>query len=194
MRTSPLRALSRVTSVILSAGHGGGDPGAINGIHREADQTKIIVDWMADYLRDYHVPTIIVPHALGLSEGIAWINARFGYGNVWALEIHRDSADGLDADDASWRCGIYTGPSAASRDVGSFLRTSMIKHGAHAKTWVRSDTESRHKRLAWIRQPKPLSHLLELGFMEGDNRAAHLQRLAQMAAKAVAEAVGGTVV
>lgn len=194
MKTSPLPALARVTSVILSAGHGGGDPGAVNGIHREADQTKRIVDWMADYLREFHVPTVIVPHDLGLSAGIAWVNARFGYGPTWALEIHRDSAEGLERVDASYRCGIYAGASNSSREVGDFMRAAMIKHGAHLKTWHRPDTQSRHKRLAWIRQTRPLAHLLEMGFMEGDNSPAHLQLLAQIAAKSVAEAVVGTVV
>lgn len=192
MNTSPLPALQRVATVILSAGHGGGDPGAVNGEHREADQAKLIVGWMADLLRLWHVPTIVVPHDLGLSAGIAWVNNRFGYGTTWALEIHRDSADGLAMGDASYRCGIYTGASASSRAVGAFMRTAMIKHGAHWKSWCRPDTESRHHRLAWIRQPKPLSHLLELGFMEGDKSNGHLRRLAEIAAKAVAEAVGGT--
>ncbi len=192
MKTSPLPALQRVATVILSAGHGGGDPGAVNGPHREADQAIMIVDWMADMLRRWQVPVHIVPHDLGLRDGIAWINARFSYGTTWALEIHRDSAEGLTVDDASYRCGIYTGASESSRAVGAFMRSALIKHGAHSKSWCRPDTESRHKRLAWIRQPKPLSHLLELGFMEGSNENGHLRRLAEIAAKSVAEAVGGT--
>jgi N-acetylmuramoyl-L-alanine amidase len=172
--------------IVLSAGHGAGDPGAVNGPHREADQCIFMVDTMAEVLRGLGHECVKVPHELGLKEAITWVNARYAPGRAWALEIHRDSAEGLDFADASNRCGVYHGTSRESKAIATDLLRSMLDIGAGSKSWARPDAVSRHKRLAWIRGPRVMSHLLELGFMEGDNSPAHLRLLAGIAARAVA--------
>jgi N-acetylmuramoyl-L-alanine amidase len=191
MKTSSHPALQKPSLIILSAGHGGGEPGACFQGHQEAQQAIFMVDVMADVLRSLGVASVKVPHTLGLQAGIAWINERYALGSAWALEIHRDSAVKSEFFDASTRCGIYYGTSAASRAISETLRLSMLRHGAGNRTWSRPDTVSNHKRLAWIRGPKPMSHLLELGFMQGANDDAHLRWLATMAAKAVCEVFTG---
>lgn len=191
MKTSPLKLLQRPSAVVLSAGHGAGDPGAVEGSHREADQCIDIVNAMAAHFAMAKVPCVVVPHALGLSGGINWINQRYGFGDVVAFEIHRDSAETVRGKpDADFRCGIYTGASADSIAVGNFICKAMKDIGADSTSWSRKHTESPRKRLAFVSQPKPASFILELGFMQGLNSAIHLNGLAFLGARAILRALG----
>jgi N-acetylmuramoyl-L-alanine amidase len=191
MKTSSLALLKDPTVIVLAGGHGASDPGACNGIHKERDQAIYIVDVMAAELSNRGVRVEVAPHEHDTEDSIIWVNKRFSFGDAWVLEIHRDSADGLDNDDASRRCGIYSGPSESSLEVGAFVKESYLRHGAHPKSWARPDTECRFGRLGWIRQTRPASHLLELAFMEGENSDAHLAYLAGIGAAAVYEAFTG---
>ena len=132
-----------------------------------------------------------MPHENGLKGAIKYVNDRYDSGDAWAIEIHRDSADGLLAEQASLRCGVYYYPSQGSTEIGIFMANALKRFGAHDTSWARPDTDSRFKRLAWIREPEPVSHLLELGFMEGDNSKTHLLKLAKMAAQSLYEAFTG---
>ncbi|PSB68421.1 hypothetical protein C7B61_00910, partial [filamentous cyanobacterium CCP1] len=95
MRTSSLNLLQNPTVVVLAAGHGDNDPGAVNLPHKERDQAIIITDRVAEILKRNGVEVEIVPHEYGLSGSISWINGRFVFGDAWVLELHRDSANGL---------------------------------------------------------------------------------------------------
>ena len=131
MRTSSLRLLQDPTVVVLAAGHGGSDPGASNMGHNERDQVIIITDRAAQLLRNNGVQVEIAPHWEDTDRSISWVNNNFSFGDAWALELHRDWAGGLHPDDASRRCGIYYGTAESSRDVGEFVRRSMLLNGAH---------------------------------------------------------------
>ncbi|MBD1995217.1 N-acetylmuramoyl-L-alanine amidase [Leptolyngbya sp. FACHB-541] len=191
MRTSPLRLLQDPTVVVLAAGHGGSDPGAVNLPHKERDQAITITDQTADLLRGQGVEVEIAPHDEDTERSIQWVNRNFSFGDAWVLELHRDSASGLDLDDASRRCGIYYGTSESSKDIGNFVRSSFILNGTHPNSWARPDTASNFGRLGWIRQTRPVAHLLELGFMQGKNDDAHLSWLAKVAATTIMEAFTG---
>ncbi|MGV3663127.1 MAG: N-acetylmuramoyl-L-alanine amidase [Prosthecobacter sp.] len=191
MKTSLFEKLRSPTTIVLSAGHGAGDPGAVNGTFKEAEQTVVIVDEIAKILRKEGVNVDVVPHTHGLADAIKHINQRHDAGTAWAIEIHRDSADGLPAEQASLRCGVYHYPNQGGTEVGIFLANAFKRFGAHSTSWARPDTDSRHKRLAWIRDTEPVAHLLELGFMEGSNTKAHLLKLAKLAAQSLHEAFTG---
>jgi N-acetylmuramoyl-L-alanine amidase len=191
MNTSSLPLLQQPQTVVLAAGHGGSDTGATNGSHKERDQAIVIVDQMASLLSARGVNTVVAPHSQDTDVTIPWVNQRYRFGDAWVLEIHRDSASGLDLDDASRRCGVYTGTSSRSIQVGAFIRQAFLRHGAHSNTWSRLHTQSRHGGLGWIRQTAPAAHLLELGFMQGRNDDEHLSFLARIAAAAVYEAFTG---
>src|SRR5262245_2148017 len=194
MKTSNLQLLKDPTVIVLAGGHGANDPGAENGRHKERDQAIKIVDSMAAQIRSRGNPGVtveIAPHEHDTEDSIRWVNSRYGIGDAWVLEIHRDSASGLSPDDASNRCGVYYGTSESSKDVGEFIRAALIRYGAHKKSWARPDSASRFGRLGWIRQTRPAAHLLELGFMEGKNDDAHLEKLARIGASVVYEAFTG---
>ncbi len=191
MNGSPFSLLENVPMIVLAAGHGGNDPGATNGPHKERDQVIPIVDHMARLLRSWGVNVEVSPHSHDTHQTIPHVNSLYGFGDAWVIEVHRDSASGLSNDDASRRCGCYYGTSQGSRLIGEFVRESMKGHGAHSNTWARPDTASNHGSLGWIRQTRQLAHLLELGFMQGLNTNAHLMFLAEIGAKAVFEAFTG---
>lgn len=192
MQNSKFSWLKPVNKIVLSAGHGAGDPGAVNGQHKEADQTVYMVDRCAEYLRSYGIQVDVVPHSLGLKGGIDWVNARYRWNDCWAIELHRDSANVPDWNDASTRLGVYGFAGDNGKDtnnqsmkIAEALRDEFKKLGANNKTWARNDTHARTKRLGWIRDPKPLSHLFELAFMQGDNHQGHLLWLAEITAKSL---------
>ncbi len=175
--------------LVLAAGHGGKDTGAVSRDFKstERDQAIRIVDRAANILNGMGVKTIIAPHHHDTHETIPWLKEQgYGWGDIWAVEVHRDSAETIKEPDASWRCGIYRGTSTFSTKVANKYLLEMKRLGAHPTSWVRADTESGHGRLGWIRQPEALSHLVELGFMEGSNDPLHIERLAAMLAEALA--------
>ena len=51
MKTSLLEKLRQPTAIVLSAGHGDGDPEALNGDFKEADEAIIMVDEIAKQLK-----------------------------------------------------------------------------------------------------------------------------------------------
>lgn len=174
--------------IILAAGHGGKDSGAVSpdGKHKERDQAVYIVDHMAEWLRPRTSREIIVaPHQHDTHETVHWLNQRFMWADAWALEIHRDSASTITEPAASFRCGMYHGSSAFSKSIAEYWAEHMRQTGAHPSTWARPQNAGRFTRLQWIAQPKCLSHLIELGFMEGRNTDDHLLSLAHKAAAAV---------
>lgn len=191
MNTSSLELLQAPGTIVLAAGHGAGDPGATFGSHKERDQAIVIVDAMAALLKARGVDVVIAPHGDDTDVTISWVNQRYSFGSAWVIEVHRDSASGLSEDDASRRCGVYTGTSSRSIAVGEFIRQSYLRHGAHAHSWNRLHTQSGHGGLGWIRQTTPAAHLLELGFMQGKNNANHLKFLARTGAAVLYEAFTG---
>ena len=191
MKTSLFEKLRQPTTVVLSAGHGAGDPGTVIGDFKEADEAIIMVDEVAKQLKKKGITVDVVPHENGLKTAIQYVNARYDTGDAWAIEIHRSSADGLPAKQASLRCGVYYYPSQASTEIGIFIANALKRFGADGTSWARPDTESGFTRLGWIRDTKPVAHLLELGCMEGDNSKKHLLKLAKIATQSLYEAFTG---
>jgi hypothetical protein len=191
MKTSLFEKLRQPTTVVLSAGHGAGDPGTVNGDFKEADEAIIIVDAIAKQLEKKGITVDIVPHENGLKTAIKYVNARYDGDGAWAIEIHRGSADGLPVKQASLRCGVYYHPSQGSTEIGIFMANALKRFGAHGTSWARPNTESGFTRLGWIRDTEPVAHLLELGSMEGGNSKRHLLKLAKIAAQSLYEAFTG---
>ena len=190
MKTSKLPLLDKIDTLILSAGHGGNDSGTVNGKYKEAVQIIQIVDTVAENLRAEGIKVVIVPHAL--DSGRAYVNERYKKPlDAWAVELHRDGFKGIKEPSASKRCGVYYGTSPDSKKIGDHIKSEFIKCGAHGTSWSRPDTKVRFKRLEWIRQVNTLSHLLELGFIQGKNDQNHLAWLAMLATQVIYEAFTG---
>jgi N-acetylmuramoyl-L-alanine amidase len=191
MRTSQFSLLQKPDVVVLAAGHGANDPGAVNLPYNERDQVIFITDKVAAILRGKGIEVVIVPHALELGDSIRWINSKYDFGEAWVIEIHRDSYNGLDPTDASTRLGVYYGNSENSKAIGDFIQKIFKNKSGNSRAWSKSHTASGHRRLGWIADTKPVAHLFEMAFMQGRNDEEHLNWLANVAAAAIFEAFTG---
>jgi hypothetical protein len=152
--------------IILAAGHGGASPGAQARGHSEAAECIDIVNRTADKLRaDGRLEVVVVPHALDLKDEIRWVNERFGKDSGYAAEVHKNSAGPTATGVEAWfLTGSKEGARKAEVVVKELARVSRLKNRG-----IRKDTESRHKRLGWLRQTKPLAGLFESGFITHDH-------------------------
>lgn len=193
MKGSPIPLLATIPTLVLAAGHGGKDPGAESGKFNERDEVISIVDQIAALLRPYLGKAIVIaPHEQDTHETIPWLNKRYPhFASALAIEVHRDSSDNVQGEDADLRCGLYHGSGGDSRTIATMLGAELRSRGAHPRSWVRPHTESPHGSLGFIRQPACLSLIMELGFVEGRNDPQHLTRLARMAAGALLKTFAG---
>ena len=104
MKTSLFEKLRQPTTIVLSAGHGAGDPGTVNGNFKEADEAIILVDEIAKQLKKRGITIDVVPHESSLKTAIKYVNARYDVNDAWAIEIHRSSADGLPVKASKMDC------------------------------------------------------------------------------------------
>lgn len=149
--------------IILSAGHGGGDSGAVGQGTTEAAETIQIVNRAADKIRsDGQLTVVVVPHELGLIDTINWINARYKNTNDGiALDIHKNStvnAHGIEV----W---YYGGDSGSLAYAQKALEGIMSVPGMPVSRGVKPDTSNRFGRLGFIRDTNPVALLYEMGFI-----------------------------
>lgn len=203
MQNSQFRYLKTINTIVLAAGHGGGDPGAVSGGDVEATDTINITNTIAKNLRDKGINVDVVPNELNLVDEISWTNQRYSWNQAWAIEIHRDSAPGVVGEQANNQVGVFgygsfTGQNGQSftedpdsMNIARFCVDVMKREGAYSGSWAKTDDQVRFGRLGWIRDVNALSHLFELGFVQGNSSTEHLNKLAVLATKAIYEAFTG---
>ena len=205
MLNSKFEYLRSPNSITLAAGHGGSDPGAVSGSDVEAQDNIFTTNRIYNNLKAMGLEVNLVPHDLDLIGAISYVNSRYQWGQTWALEIHRDSASGLSSNTADNRVGVYgfgqyTGQDGKfytedvrSMSIAKFMRDKMVQLGAETSSWARADNSASFGRLGWIRDTKPVAHLIELAFVQGDNSPTHLNWLADIASAAIYEAFTGSI-
>lgn len=186
----PNKYLTNITQVILQAGHGQGDPGSTYSGATENVENNQIIARLARILRFCGVDTIVNPD-LNLANAIAYVNQNYTLGSQWCIEIHKDSADGIDPATLKDRVGVYYyGGDPNSQSIAEQMIQVIKNNGANALSWARPDTAGRFGRLGWIRDTKPLSHLIECGFIQDDVSDTGDEKYAKWAAQAICEALG----
>lgn len=153
--------------VILSIGHGAGDPGAVSGNIVENKEATQITNRLADKLGDASIPFILLPD-LSYVESIKKVNEIYKPGD-WAIEIHKDSFT-YNKETMHRRMGVYHHhASAVGKQVAEMMLKAFVGCGANKFSWVRPDTFSNHGGLGWNTMTKPMAHIIEAGFVQGDN-------------------------
>jgi len=165
--------LKRINRIILSAGHGGlageeFDPGATANGSTENQECRQIVNRLALKLTELKLVVVVLPD-YGLKKTIQVLNKQFSATTDWAIEIHKDSNANFSKQTMAKRAGIYYHPSKhESKTVAERMAGYFKLYGANRNSWSRPDNYSNFKSLAWIRQPRMLSHLVECGFMQDE--------------------------
>jgi hypothetical protein len=184
-----MKRLKSIKRLIISVGHGGDadnfDTGAVFGNVTENAQCRVIAGYLVKELLAHDMPLLVVPD-WSLSRTTKFINTEGGSFSDWAIELHKDSTDAYDAKKHHRLCGFYfVKDSVDSEVISKAVVNTMIGVGAHVKSWTRADTISNHGRLGFLRDTNCLSHIAELGFVEGDTSDAECQFYAKALARSI---------
>ena len=174
--------------IILVAGHSPNDPGAVNGIYKEADETVKIVNQVEQLLNKVGFLNIKVPHDLDFIESTTWINKNYRDEDL-VIEVHRDSSANVDFNESSTRLGVYgVGGSNYSMDLASTLAGIFKRKSRNKNCWARPDSVM--GGLYLIRNTNPTALLVEMGFMQGRNDDEHINWLATILFESIVELTG----
>lgn len=156
--------------VIISAGHGGKDVGAIGQNTTEAAECIQIANRLADMIRaDARLQAVVVPHELALVETIAWVKARYkNMNDGLLLDIHKNSFSSQATGVEVYYYGGDTGSQALAQKI---LDGMMSIAGMPRSRGVKPDTSTGHGRLGIIRDTAPTALLIEAGFVSNGGDA-----------------------
>jgi N-acetylmuramoyl-L-alanine amidase len=154
--------------VMLTAGHGGGDPGVQGpaGRTEAAECIDIVNRAAAKFRQEGRIEAVVVPHGLGLRGAIDWINARYpGHDDGYCIEVHKNAAGGQGTGVEGWfLAGNEQARQLAVAVVGELSRVTRLRDRG-----AKPDDQNRHGRLGWVRQTRPWAGLFECGFIDRDH-------------------------
>lgn len=210
---------SNFNRIVLVAGHGNQDAGALSSFgHKESEQNIFIVNKIAQELSKRSLRIDVCPHNLDLQGAIQWINNNyFSYDpnrkdNSWVIEIHRDWNNlNLPQEQRDNQIGIYYFDENRDRKEGfndgisiQIAKTMIQKYlklGAYKGdvdlfnfngSWIKDHfLDWAGYYLGFIELTKPLAHIIEHGFMSGRNDEEHLTKLANWSAQVIYETFTG---
>ena|SRR3990167_4904544 len=149
-------------TVAISAGHQPGiDNGASSGGLLEANLTIEIANKVVDILLKHSVPTLYVPNNISLTETIRWINARGMQIDGCAVDIHINSGGGT-----GWEAFYYGNGQNKSSNLAQFMVDALFVEAGLVKRGIKSEYQTRHKRLGFIHDTIPVASLVECGFID----------------------------
>lgn len=170
--------------IIISAGHGAGDPGAVTSSTTEAKEMIAIRDRVVSELRGRGFEVLWVPDDLTLRQTISWINSRATRLDV-ALEIHADSFTNPDVRGASV---FHIANNPERQKHAEIMLTAYRRRVPQIPNrGVKPDTASGVGRLAICRDVIPPSLLMELGFLSNPTDRSILQNKRTEVAVGVAD-------
>ena len=148
--------------LIISAGHGGIDSGAVSGPYIERDLAIELRDLIVkELLERYNITAIVDPNKNKLAETLAWIRGKFGSKDI-LLDLH-------------WNAGGGTGIEVIVPDNPSgfeqVLAQSLADKISDLTTWkkrgggVKKESDTARKKLGWMR-PLAENVLIEMCFID----------------------------
>ena len=154
--------------IILSIGHGGGDPGAVSGAIVENTEARQICEILSRKLSSLGIEHILLPD-LNYVDTIKKVNEIYQPGD-WAIEIHKDSFPKYDPVAMNRRMGVYHHRSSiVGMKTAQTMVAAFVNNGANKTSWTRPDNFSNHGGLGWNTMTRALAHIIECGFVQGNN-------------------------
>jgi len=169
--------------IIISAGHGGTDPGASGNSYIERDLALELRTLIVNQLKTlYNVDALIDPPQNKLTDTLSWLRGKFGSTDI-LFDIH-------------WNAGGGTGIECIVPDQSSqFERTlsqAIVDRISALTTWkkraggVKPESDTARKKLGWMR-PNAENILLEVCFIDNKLDMAIYQANKVGIAKIIAE-------
>lgn len=175
--------------VLLQAGHGGTDPGAVANGTTENKECNQVIALAVPILKARGVNVVHMAD-LPFTQSIAEVNRISTLGD-WAIEVHMDSFSTYNSFSMDDRYGVYhLGGNFRSWEIGEVMLKKWRQLGANKTSWNRADTLVRFGRLGWIRDTKPTAHLVELGFIQDSQGAIDDQLHAKLLTEAICAVMG----
>ncbi|MFA4941887.1 MAG: N-acetylmuramoyl-L-alanine amidase [Patescibacteria group bacterium] len=155
--------------IILDAGHSLNDPGAVANNTTESQEAIKIRDKLIPLLEnDFEVA--MVPDDLNLIKSIEWVNNRYkNLDDGLALAIHLNAGGGYGAET------LYFEGEEKSRKIAQTIIDKYCSLTRFRNRGAKPDTDTRHKRLGWIRDIKPWSCLIECCFVDNEEEVKKFQ-------------------
>lgn len=150
--------------IVLSAGHGNGDPGAVAQGTTEANETVQITERVAAYLRAWSFPAVVVqPHDVGdLVAEIRWVNARYkDINDALVVQIHKNSGGGNGSE--VW---YPSNGDANSRAQAKVIADELATATGEPNRGIKDAKTNRFGRLGWTDDTHPYALLVEAGFID----------------------------
>lgn len=157
-------------NILLIAGHGAGDPGAIGNGYREADEARKVVSSLAAELKSYANVTVYPTDRNAFDDyqhGTLLTNAKFS-SQDFVLEVHFNAFQASRADGVTMGTEIYI-PTSCTYDtvpkaiVDGISRVGLQNRGLKRYNWSvinqawRSKTPSALLEVAFIDDPDDMS-------------------------------------
>ena len=146
--------------IILSAGHGGTDPGASGNGFIERDLAIELRNLIVVELKSLGVNALVDDDKNALKQTLLWLRGKFTTGDI-LLDIHWNGSPNPDAKGSE--VFIPDNSSSFERTLGGELLKCFTAFGFKSRG-VRPESESARKTLAWMR-PGAENLLLEVCFI-----------------------------
>jgi N-acetylmuramoyl-L-alanine amidase len=197
-----INILQDINKVVITAGHGGGDPGAVSGQRTEAGNVIKICQYIQQFYDNDKINNLIIEiidpkNELNLQPAIDILNARYpaynpnSGNNVLAIEVHQDqNAPNLPQDQQDRQMGIYYFQNDThSQELATEMTKKFISYGAYNVqdgnpenfngTWRRGHyLEWQGFYLGFVNNVNAWSIIIECGFVSGNNSDDDLKRFA----------------
>lgn len=162
-----IEGIEQMGRIFISAGHGGieggvYDPGGIAAGTTEAREMILTRDLVLTELRSRSFEVLSVPDDLNLEQSIAWINSRFRSGDV-ALEIHADAFSNPTVRGTS--VFHIANNDERKRDAEQLILDLLKRIPQLVNRGAKPDTATGVGSLAFCRQVRAPSLLMEIGFI-----------------------------
>ena len=151
--------------VIIAAGHGGGDSGAVGQGTTEANETVQITNRVIPHLQAAGIEVVLVPHSLNLGATIDWINARYKkLTDGLSVEVHKNSGGGTGNE--VWTPSY---PDDTSKAIGKSITDAMAASTGLSNRGVKFAQNNRWGRLGFCDDTNTYATLVEAGFIDVDS-------------------------
>lgn len=176
--------------IAISAGHGKGDPGAVNetlGLQEHAEAVKICREFERQ-LQEVGIDVLVIPYGVfSLKEKIAEVNAAHAESQIaQAIEVHFNSNPGPPAYGTE-----VLFQSVKNRDIAKEISREL------ATAIGTTDRGAKQRmNLGWLKQTKPPALIVEVLFINNNDEASKVKGLdfAERAAAGITRGLTGTTV